>query len=441
MHASVTVLSLALALVASRFTLFLLQIRIPFPTIGRSAALFGIAFVSAIGLWNVSNDVRHVLFGRAFDARGLVYLAKRLPGLRPDVWERSGADPSREPAPGPLRQKSQARHVVLITIDTLRPDHLPVYGYHRQTAPMMTAFAARASVYEWAWAVSGTTAESLKAILGDEKFGLLAALRNAGLSRSAVVSDFLYSHLGEDRLKRSFDRVVTLPDADDASVSKAAIEEFKRSAPNFLWLHLLAPHLPYSPNKPSPFGGSPRDRYDADIREVDAAVDIVLGGLRRLGFEERTVIVIASDHGEEFGEHGGYAHGNGFHNEVLRIPLMIRMPGGEHKRLRRHVSQLDIGPTIAGVLDASWGPWPGRSLLLTPNHDDDVLNSVHIGPLGLYQFGAYVVDEWKLAYCLFANSYALYNIHLDPGELLNLYSVQSDKSAQMKSDLHSRLHR
>ncbi|HEY0705167.1 MAG TPA: hypothetical protein VGG33_00115, partial [Polyangia bacterium] len=166
-HVAATLMSLGGATLAAMATLRIGQIGATFRISGRVAAgvLIPTLMVS-VGLYDISNDVRHALFTRAFDSRGVLYAIRRIPGLRPRAWVRTQETDWKL---APASAQATIERVVLITIDSLRADHLPTYGYPRMTAPAITAFGNEAVVFDWAWSAAGRTKASLLAIVGAAK--------------------------------------------------------------------------------------------------------------------------------------------------------------------------------------------------------------------------------------------------------------------------------
>ncbi len=167
----------------------------------------------------------------------------------------------------------------------------------------------------------------------------------------------------------------------------------------FLYLHYMEPHDPYFavdgasfarvslPNPPLELAGAMRDAYRDGVKRWDGYFGDLLQGLAARGLTDRVRIVVTADHGEEFGEHGGFWHGTTLYEEQLRVPLAMRGPGittGTDPHLAR---QIDVAPTIAGFHAVSVPPtWEGRDLrsdgpapaaaLAEENHEGNVLSSV-----------------------------------------------------------------
>ncbi len=164
------------------------------------------------------------------------------------------------------------------------------------------------------------------------------------------------------------------------AVTDAAIESVDRLRDRrfFLWVHYLDPHLPYDApgssravplsfledvrvGRVAPAAALPlaREAYAEEVSYADREIGRLLAHLRARDLERETLVVLTSDHGEEFGEHGGFEHGHSLHDEVLRVPLLLAFPGGRHagRRVAATVSLLDLAPTIFAL--AGLPPDPG----------------------------------------------------------------------------------
>lgn len=183
-------------------------------------------------------------------------------------------------------------------------------------------------------------------------------------------------------------------------VNREAFEflDQKRTQPFFLWLHYMEPHDPFfandgqsyarvaSPNPPQHMAKIFHDAYLDDVERFDKSFEELLAGLDKRGLLDKVHIVLTSDHGEEFGEHGGYYHGQTLYEEMLNIPLVISGPAVTPARRSDIARQVDIAPTITSLLgleaDASW---EGRDLLgdtaapthtfASQNHQGQILES------------------------------------------------------------------
>jgi arylsulfatase A-like enzyme len=291
----------------------------------------------------------------------------------------------------------------MISIDTLRADHLGMYGYERPTSPELDAFAAGATVFEAVEAAAPWTLPSLTSVLTGEytsthrcwvrgsvldgSFTTLAErLLAAGYDTAChAAQQFVTTrqglHQGFVHFDESYaytelkpERSITSPALSDKGVrfleQKAAAP---LGAPWFLWLHYLDPHGIYlehagiSEHFVTPGQRTPqqieRDLYDGEIRFTDLHVGRVLDALERTGLAANTIVVFFSDHGEEFGDHGGRGHGHTLFQELVRVPLVVRVPGAPPARVRQIVRHVDLLPTLLELcgLPVPAG-LPGRSL-------------------------------------------------------------------------------
>ena len=311
-----------------------------------------------------------------------------------------------------------SKGVVLISIDTLRRDHLSLYGYPRRTTPGLEGLAREAVVFEDAVSTSSWTlpahaslltstfppvhgASSSKAGLSAEWPGLPRLLRDAGFFTQAMVTHVYLSK--EYGFGEGFDRHRYLPETRAKEVTDQAVRflEARGDSDFFLFLHYYDPHWHYDP--PAPYDRAfdptyqgeatgiwwdfkelgadsidPKDLhhiqalYDGEILYTDREVERLFQEMKRLGVFENALVVVTSDHGEEFLDHGQWEHQKTLYEEQLRIPLIIKFPNvlkGPNgatgsRRVNGQVSLVDVAPT---VLDALGVPSPltfeGRSLL------------------------------------------------------------------------------
>ena len=301
-----------------------------------------------------------------------------------------------------------ARGVVMISIDTLRPDHVGAYGYGRPTTPRLDALAREGLLAEDAVSTSSWTLPAHLSLLTsldpgahggvDMEHGfngrvptLAEALRGAGYATHAVTSHLYVS--GVYGLDRGFDHLDFHQDRKATDVADRAMDVLDRvgDRPFFLFLHFYDPHWHYDPPATTrtlferPYTGdvtglwqdfSKRarvtpadvqhllDLYDGEIRYVDDEVGRVLDHLRARGLDRSTLVVVTSDHGEEFQEHGSWEHQKTLYEEVVRVPLIVSGPGVTLRREAAQVSLLDVAPTVlawAGL--PAWPHAQGRSLL------------------------------------------------------------------------------
>ena len=282
--------------------------------------------------------------------------------------------------------------IILISLDTLRADHLPAYGYQHVSTPALDALAADAVLFERAYSHAPQTLPSHASIFSgrlpfehgvrdnlgftvrpDERL-LPRVLSEHGFATAGIVFSFVLR--AEVGIGDGFDLYdsqmpVASPEMsiaqmqrDGAFDSLAVADRWLdslRSPRLFLFLHLYEPHKPYTP--PSRF--SQYAPYDGEIAYADEIVGRLLDSLRARGLYESATIIVLSDHGEGLGDHGEQEHGIFVYDEAIRVPLIIKLPGGlaGGRRVSQPVQHIDLLPTILDLIDA---PRPdglrGRSL-------------------------------------------------------------------------------
>jgi len=316
--------------------------------------------------------------------------------------------------------------ILLITIDTLRPDHMGIYGYRRNTSPGIDALARDGTVFDRAFTFWPKTRGSFVAIHSGRRPSqngysrkhpvllgfnptIAEVLRQAGYTTAAIVDNSnvaarlgyakgfeSYRETWEERdLRTEMDRARAITEG-----SVRFLQGLPRDKPFFLWLHYVNPHTPYTPPPPydkafldgdartgprlrpvaSFHGGIPKQlavkgedrlgyyvaQYDGEIAATDHEVGRVLEALRSSAAGSRSVVIVTSDHGESLGEHDYYFdHGQDLFDPCLAIPLIVVMPGApKGSRSDILASTLDLMPTI---LDAAKLSYPadlaGVSLL------------------------------------------------------------------------------
>ena len=283
--------------------------------------------------------------------------------------------------------------VVLVTIDTLRADRVGAYGWRGARTPALDGLAARGARFERAYATAPITLTSHASLLtglyppghGARHNGvhanaglvtLAAALRERGFATAAFVAAFPLDRrfgldagfdLYSDRMPRGADGRPANERPGRAVVDEA-IDWLGRvgGRPAFMWVHLFEPHAPYVGDAPATGAATPRsasDRYDDEIARADTEVGRLLQALgpRR----SSSIIVLASDHGEAFGEHGEIGHSVFVYDTTLRVPLVIAGAGVPHARLvTDQVSLVDVFPTILELLGAPKRDVDGASLMV-----------------------------------------------------------------------------
>jgi arylsulfatase A-like enzyme/Tfp pilus assembly protein PilF len=292
----------------------------------------------------------------------------------------------------------QAGHwnVLLITLDTTRADRLGAYGCRTARTPNLDRLAAEGVLFENAHSSVPLTLPSHSALfsgrypianrvrnngnyfLPESEVTLAELLRDRGYDTRAVVAAFvLLSKFGVNQgfavYDDSLDTHEMIRNYKSEIPAELVHEKFSAwlgandGRPFFYWVHFYDPHTPYRP--PAEFAKlfptGPLGLYDAEIAYMDLWVGRVLGSLRERGLLEHTLVVVAGDHGEAFGEHGEQGHGIFCYEEALRVPLIVHAPGRfKPRRVAARVGLVDVMPTILEALGVKPPPAvQGRSLV------------------------------------------------------------------------------
>jgi arylsulfatase A-like enzyme/HEAT repeat protein len=364
-------------------------------------------------------------------------------------------------AAGPPRFRGA--DVVLVTVDALRADHLSFLGYPRATSPFLDRLARRSTVFERAYTASPHTSFALSSLLtGRHTFALaragrldgvgtiaeafsIAGYHTAGIFPPAVffVERARFAELEQRRYGFAHTQIQSLDEAQDATTrtdQAIAALPAARETPTFLWVHYFGPHEPYlqqpDPDGAPGFGPRALDRYDEEIRHVDRAIGRLVEHLEQR--RRPYIFVLAADHGEEFGEHGGAYHGTSLHDEQIRVPLLVRVPGGAGGRIATPVSTVDLAATLGALVDLPWqvpNDSVDRSALVLGSPGAAVANAQAPAFAELESLKAVMAGEHKLI-CDTARDYCRsYDLGRDPGERHDLAAARPELVAPLRQHL------
>jgi arylsulfatase A-like enzyme len=361
-------------------------------------------------------------------------------------------------------------NILLVTIDTLRADHLGCYGYARPTSPEIDALAAQGTLFTNGWAHAPSTRYSMPAIatgrwpsaiawdesifwprIGTGQRTIGQALKALGYYTGAYYA-YSYFARGDARgFERGIDDYqdrraslhtnVAGPQESVGSSSKEmaddgiAFLDHNRDRKFFLWLHFYDPHLDYQRHPEAPrFGAAPADLYDGEIWFSDHHLGRVLARLKELGLWERTAIVLTGDHGEGLGEHGIHAHGYHLYPAQTRVPFIVRVPGLPPRHESTPVGHVDIAPTLVNLARGSQErSFLGRSMLdlvagappasppkpVLQDFDYESTTSMHgTRRRGLVTASHHLIWNWTPE-----NTTECYDLRADPGELRDLWGT------------------
>ena len=286
--------------------------------------------------------------------------------------------------------------IVLISIDTLRSDHLPAYGYASVATPAIDALRRDGILFERAYAHTPLTLPSHASLLTgllpgehgvrdnvgytlDQKRvesgeipHLPRLLAARGYVSGAAVSAFVLQakaglaagfDLYEDSIEMRTGTGLGGLQRAGTETLRTALPWLREKAgkPIFFLFHIYEPHTPYDP--PAPFRDRYASRYDGEIAAADAVVGELVAELERLGLYERAIVVLLSDHGEGLGDHGEEEHGLLLYREAIQVPLLLKLPGSRFagRAVAAPVGLIDVAPTLAALVGIEApAAWPGR---------------------------------------------------------------------------------
>lgn len=391
-----------------------------------------------------------------------LFVAVSIPVIAGVVWW------NWSPAPTPM-------NVVLITLDTLRADHLGAYGATTVRTPHLDGLAARGVVFDQVMTTAPLTLPAHSSImtghfpprhgvrdnggffLGPEQVTLAEILAGRGYQTGATVGAFvLDSKWGLDQGFAAYQ-----DDFDLTNVKAMSLASVKRPGNEvvdlalkwmegvadqrfFAWMHLYDPHAPYESPEPyrSEYRGHP---YRGAIAFTDAQVGRVFTFLEERGLADNTIVIVTADHGEGLGEHGEETHGFFVYESSMRVPLIIHAPGRglDPRRVAQPVRSVDIMPTVLDLLGTvPPEPVEGRSLLPLMRGDvtEMALDGYGEAMYPLHHYGwseltAMRSDRYKL---IDAPRPELYDLERDPGELTNLFDTRRSVADAMLRQLRER---
>jgi choline-sulfatase len=358
--------------------------------------------------------------------------------------------------------------VIVVVIDTLRADRLPVYGYTAGRTPALTAFAQESVVFDRAYAHAPQTLPShvsmftgrlpfehkvrdnLGFTLAPNTPTLAAVFRSAGYKTGGFVSAFvLRPETGVGQGFEVYDATFP-PMAADRSAAQvqrpgpqtlAAAEAWLDSLASnrfFLFFHLYEPHKPYRP--PERFKGLPP--YDGEVAFADEIVGGLFSSLKKRGWYDAATIVVVADHGEGLGDHIEEEHGLFLYDEVIRVPLIVRLPRAQFagRRVKEPVQHIDLVPTLAALeglrppaglrgRDLSVALSGSGSLAAQGIYAEALYPRYHFGWSELLSF---TDDRFRY---IKAPREELYDLERDPGEKTNVAAERTQATTALRSAL------
>lgn len=374
-----------------------------------------------------------------------------------------------------LPRKMQGKwNILLITIDTLRPDHLGAYRYARKTSPNIDALARSGFVFEHVWAAASKTSDSVPALMSGrfisemetdrrskpawilpsndlimERFSRAGWYTHAAMVRMFTDAFFFGIDQGISTLATSkidFNRVSAPALTDMILEAWDAWDQADDPRPFFSWVHYNEPHARYTKHEGFDFGDSDMDRYDSEIAFVDNQIGRLIQGLEDRNLLKKTIVVITSDHGEAFLEHGQPYHGRALYEEAIRVPLIIRVPRQKGRRVGGPVSIIDVPETLANLAGLPPGDAPSAVSLVgamasgkkVPPRDiwmDSFLqqDTPSARLLGVVRWPYKAVLDFR------NGRMTLFNLKEDPGERIDLVEKEPKRAARFGALIRARM--
>ncbi len=378
-------------------------------------------------------------------------------------------------------QHSHPSNIVLIIVDTLRADHVGCYGGARYSTPNIDALASQGARFGTVVTSAPVTAPSVASVLtstappfhgvrDNEKFRLseslpniAAALHDAGYSTAAFVASAVldggagfaagFDHYDDemDPVYRAYD-LSYAPQAEElrgtqrrakevTAVALDWLREHGRKGPFMCLVHYFDPHDPYDP--PPRFAHQrTKSPYDGEISYADSQIGLLLDGLKEMGLDRNTLVVLTADHGEGLGEHSERTHGFLLCDSTVLVPLIFRMSGtiAPGSTFSRQVRTIDVAPTILDLVGlAAPSTMQGLSMAPALRGEEELadrpayIETFHT----LYSYNWHELvgvrtPRWKY---IRAPEEELYDLAADSGELRNLARTEPSMVSEMEMSL------
>lgn len=358
-------------------------------------------------------------------------------------------------------------NVLFLTVDTVRYDHTSFGGYKRDTTPNLKKFAERSANFTFANAPSAGTMASIPSILASKFFHSGIALdeniprgsppklldsntlmpelfKAKGYGTGAILSHEYFNDWGMNQGVDDYDNTVgkkrdpfgvTSKKLSDRAISWIGKQRKKW----FLWVHFIDPHGRYvsHPGETS-YGDTEEDLYDGELHFTDKHMGDLLDYVARSQGGKKTIIIITSDHGDAFGEHGYINHAQDLHRELLHVPLIFYVPNIEPRNIPGAVSPIDIFPTLADLIgyDIRSLNVEGESLVPQLFYGKDAEHRVVFSETNYPKpLRAAVNSRYKLILDLKNNVSRLFDLKKDPLEKKNVWTSDKEGYKEMRGYL------
>jgi arylsulfatase A-like enzyme/Flp pilus assembly protein TadD len=354
--------------------------------------------------------------------------------------------------------------VILISVDTLRADHLPAYGYRQVETPNIDGLRRDSALFERVYSHCPMTLPSHASMFtgslptengvrnnigyrfeGEKLRTLAEELRERGYATGAAVSSYvLRSDTGIDDGFDFYEDSIAVATAGATSEhQRPGRETLKhalpwilehRAQPFFFFLHLYEPHAPYAP--PEPFKSRYPNPYDGEIAAADAIVGELVRSLKESGIYDRAIIIFTSDHGEGLWDHGEDQHGILLYREALWVPLLVKLPGSHQADSISRPTPLShlFGTVLSLVgidLPSHPASWFDAESEARPIYSETLYPRIHLGWSELRSLidGRYHYIE--------APRPELYDLEHDPGEATNLITTERREASRLRQEMQA----
>ncbi len=378
--------------------------------------------------------------------------------------------------------------VVLIVIDALRASHLGSYGYHRPTSPYLDRLAAESLLFLNAFSSAPKTIPSVPQLLTGSYFpdqvrtaSLMELLDRAGFSSTRAIVNNPYVAAWLQQRGQAL-RTVVASELNAREIGRLALDWLarRRGEPFFLFLHYLDTHTPYQVpgafakrfidnSYQGPVGltfnditGTWQGRYkqpdrqriidlyDGTIRYTDRQIGMLIEKLKELGLYDRSLIIVTADHGEELWDHGRFFHGQSLFDELLRVPLIVKLPHQERggTRISSLARLVDVTPSIGALMEHAAGlqhgaladsGWNGRPLPAMINskekEDRTLFATVSRAEPNAPPRHAVRTGRYKYILTMSTGQEQLFDLATDPGEKHNIAEQSPEVAAKLRSTL------
>ncbi len=367
-------------------------------------------------------------------------------------------------------------NVLLITMDAVPASHLSCYGYHRKTTPNIDAVAKEGQLFLNSFSPSPSTRLCIPALMTSRTVSSIAwaksswpppvkpinltwaeTMKKYGYKTGAILPHRYFAPKGG--LNQGFDdydnSLKYLYGGSDQATRGSSSKQLTQLAIRwlrekyqhrkfFFWVHYYDPHWFYEKhNEVKDFGNKRVDLYDNELRYTDKYIGKLLAEVKRLGLWKKTLIIITSDHGEGFGEHGVWLHGYHLYRQQTHVPIIFRVPHLKPKKISAPMSHIDILPTTINLIRGRpekrfLGTSAVQHLITGKGPKRHIFQEVWYADRGPFtHMKGLVTDKWHLIYNMLpSNTYELYRLS-DKEERFDLWNKK--ELAPVKKKLRSML--